>query len=384
MKSNSLVKTSEVFARNIAAYNDKKTLIINSGGTSSGKTFSILQLLFLIALTKQRPRVISIVSYAFPHLRLGAVRDFDSILLDAGIIPDQVRNKTEMTYSIGNSLIEFFGTENLGKVHGPRRDILYINEANNVKYDIYTQLAVRTRECTFIDFNPVQRFWVHDELIPKFDHVLINSTYKDNPYLHQNVIAQIESRRDNENWWRVYGMGELGVLEGAVFQNWRYADEGEIERAWVELPYGYGLDYGFHPDPDAMVKVAIDKHRRIIYLKEMLHANNQGTTDLINAIRQFYKPGELIVAESATPRTNADLARHFNIKPVRKTRTVADWLREMQDYLIVVDRESYNLTKELQNYVWSDKKAGVPVDGYNHIIDAARYYFIMNHKPKYF
>lgn len=378
------MRTSEVFARNIAAYNDKKTLIINSGGTSSGKTFSILQLLFLIALIKQRPRVISVVSYAFPHLRLGAVRDFDSILLDAGIIPDQVRNKTEMTYSIGNSLIEFFGTENLSKVHGPRRDILYINEANNVKYDIYTQLAVRTRECTFIDFNPVQRFWVHDELIPKFPHVLINSTYKDNPYLNQNVIDQIESRRDNENWWRVYGMGELGVLEGAVFQNWRYAEEGEIERAWVAFPYGYGLDYGFHPDPDAMVKVAIDKHRRIIYLKEMLYANNQGTTDLINAIRQFYKPGELIVAESATPRTNADLGKHFNIKPVRKTRTVADWLREMQDYLIVVDRDSYNLTKELQNYVWSNKKAGVPVDGYNNIIDAARYYFIMNKKPKYF
>jgi phage terminase large subunit len=378
------MKTTKVFEKNILAYQDGETLIINPGGTSSSKTFSILQLLFLIAKLQKKARIISVVSYAFPHLRLGAVRDFDNILLDAGIIPGEVCNKTEMTYHIGNSIIEFFGTENLGKVHGPRRDILFINEANNVKHDIYTQLAIRTRECTILDYNPVQSFWVHEEVIPKFKHALIKSTYKDNDFLDANTIMQIEARRSNENWWKVYGLGELGTLEGAIFQNWRYELPCEVDRSFINNPYGYGLDYGYSPDPDAMCKVSIDKRRKKIYVKELIYSNNNGTNDLISSIKNFYKPGELIIAESASPRTNADLSKHFNIKAVSKTRTVADWLREMQDYEIVISENSFNLAKELQNYIWSDKKAGVPLDAYNHICDSFRYYYIMQSKPQYF
>lgn len=378
------MKTTKVFEKNILAYQDGNTLIINQGGTSSSKTYSVLQLLFLIAKLQKKARVISVVSYAFPHLRLGAVRDFDNILLDAGIIPGEVCNKTEMTYHIGNSIIEFFGTENLGKVHGPRRDILFINEANNVKHDIYTQLAIRTRECTFIDYNPVQEFWVQTDIIPKFSHSFIKSTYKDNEFLDLNTIIQIEARRNNENWWKVYGLGELGTLEGAIFQNWRYETPGEVDRGFKELPFGFGLDYGFSPDPDALVKVAIDKKRKIIFVQECIYKTNNGTQDLIEEVGKYCRRQDLIIAESASPRTNADLSKHFNIKAVSKTRTVADWLRELQDYQIVISENSFNLAKELQNYIWSDKKAGVPLDSYNHCIDSLRYFYIMQNKPQYF
>lgn len=378
------MKTTKVFEKNILAYQSGETLIINQGGTSSSKTYSVLQLLFLIAKLQKKARVISVVSYAFPHLRLGAVRDFDNILLDAGIIPGEVCNKTEMTYHIGNSVIEFFGTENLGKVHGPRRDILFINEANNVKHDIYTQLAIRTRECTFLDYNPVQSFWVQSEIIPTFKHCFIKSTYKDNEFLDLNTIIQIEARRKNENWWRVYGLGEIGTLEGAIFQNWRDETPGEVDKAFNEHPTGFGLDYGFSPDPDALVKVAIDKRRKIIYAHECIYKTNNGTQDLINEIGKYVKRHELIIAESASPRTNLDLSKHFNIKAVSKTRTVADWLRELQDYQIVISENSFNLAKELQNYIWSDKKAGVPLDSYNHLIDSLRYFYIMQNKPQYF
>ena len=378
------MNTTKVFEKNVIAFDKGVQLIVNQGGTSSSKTYSILQLLFLIAQRSKKARVISVVSYAFPHLRLGAVRDFDNILMDVGIIPDEVRNKTEMVYQIGNSIIEFFGTENLGKVHGPRRDILFINEANNVKFDIYTQLAIRTRECTFIDYNPVQEFWVQTELIPNFQHEFIKSTYLDNTFLDANTIAQIEARRKNENWWKVYGLGELGTLEGAIFQNWRYEEPGEVQKAFREFPYGYGLDYGFNPDPDAMTKIAIDQRRKIIYCEEKIYKQNNGTADLIDQIKKFYQPGELIIAESASPRTNYDLSKFFHIEAVSKTKTVAEWLRFLQDYEFVISENSFNLAKEFQNYIWSDKKSGTPIDAYNHQIDEIRYYAMNKNQRNYF
>ena len=368
------METTNVFEKNIIAYNDKSPLIINQGGTSSSKTYSILQLLYLIAYFSKKRLIISVCSYALPHLKLGAIRDFENILIDVGEDIEQIRNKTDSTYSIGKSIIEFFGTDNLGKVHGPRRDILFINEANYIKHDIYIQLAIRTRSTVFIDYNPTAEFWIHTEVIPTEQHEFIKSTYLDNTFLDATTIARIESRRGNENWWRVYGLGEIGMLEGAVFTNWHY---GDVEDAFKTLPYGFGLDYGFFPDPDAMDKVAIDAKRKIIYIDECIHENNQGTDDLIKSIRQSVKGNELIVAESATPRTNKDLRnKGLNIHPVSKTRTVAEWLRELQDYEFILSENSTNTAKEFQNYCWSDKKAGVPVDAWNHHIDNIRYYYM--------
>jgi phage terminase large subunit len=368
------MKTTKIFSKNLKSYLNKTSLIINQGGTSSSKTFSILQLLFIVANKSKKPLIISVVSYALPHLKLGAIRDFDKILLDAGINVDKIKNKTDLYYRIGNSIIEFFSADNLAKVHGPRRDILFLNECNHLKYDVYTQLRIRTRICTFLDYNPTNEFWVHEEVIPNEQHDFIKSTYKDNYYLDAKIIEQIESRKGNENWWRVYGLGEVGRLEGAILTNWKF---GEFDNT---LPFGFGLDFGVK-DPDALLKVAIDRKNKLIYWKEEIYQSGNSTGELAQLIKTRITSNNLIIAESASPRTIIDLrSQGLNIKAVEKGKIVDD-IKMLQDWTIIVDPESYNLQKELNNWTWLDKKGEVPLDDFNHLLDAGRYYTRMNIKP---
>ena len=184
-------KLTRIFRLNAEAYNNGAKLIINSGGQGSSKTISILQVLYNIA--KYRSKRITIASYALPHLKQGAMTDFDRILESFRENPGEVKNKSESIYYIGNSTIEFFGIEgNVAKAHGPRRDILYINECNRkITYDVFDQLNTRTQECTFVDFNPDQEFWLHDKVMPNFPHVFIKSNFTDNPYLPDNELQNI-------------------------------------------------------------------------------------------------------------------------------------------------------------------------------------------------
>lgn len=358
------LKFTSVFDRNIKAYNSGVKLIINQGGTRSSKTWSILQMLYLIALYSKKKLIISIVSHALPHLKLGAIRDFDQILIDSGRNPDSIKNKTDNYYTINKSIIEFFGTDSIDKVHGPTRDILFVNEANYIKYEVYDQLAIRTKDCKIIDFNPSQSFWCHEDVMPLYDHLLIKSTYKDNEHLTVEQIKQIEAKKGVEkfaNWWRVYGEGEIGNLEGVIYPDWSY---GEFD---ASLPFGYGLDFGFYPDPDALVKVAIDKRRKLIYLDECLYENNNGTEALRKSLTQCLLKNSLIIADSAEARLISDLSSSFNIrKVVKKPGSVVEGIRTMQDYKFIVTERSSNLVKELKNYIWSDKKAGIPLDAFNH------------------
>jgi phage terminase large subunit len=363
---------SSVFWKNFEAYNSGNKLIINQGGTRSTKTWSILQLLFLIALKSETKKVISVVSHALPHLKLGAMRDFDNILLNSDQVPDNIKNKTDNYYTINKSIIEFFGTDSVDKVHGPSRDILFVNEANFIKYDIYDQLAIRTKGCKFIDFNPTQSFWCHDDVMPLYKHTLIKSTYRDNEHLTDEQVKQIEAKKGIEkyaNWWRVYGEGEIGQLEGVIYPDWEY---GEFDSS---LPYGYGLDFGFYPDPDALVKVAIDSRRKRIYLDECLYENNNGTEDLRKSLRSVGVDRSLIIADSAEARLISDLSGSFNIrKVIKKPGSVVEGIRLIQDYKLIVTERSFNLVNELKNYIWSDKKAGLPLDAFNHLLDAVRYW----------
>lgn len=364
-----MIETTGVFTKNIEAYNSGERIVINQGGTASSKTYSILQLLYLIAKKSKQQLVISVVSQTLPHLKLGAMRDFKNILVSAGEIVDALWNKTDNIFTVGNSQIEFFSTDNLGKVHGPRRDILFINECNNVKYEIYDHLAIRTRKAIFLDYNPVSEFWVHETLMPEQPHMFIKSTYLDNEFLDKVIVEQIERKRlTNENWWRVYGMGEVGQFEGAIFTNWTTGIFDE------SLPYGYGLDFGFR-DPDAMTKVAIDTGRRKIYAHECIYANGLSTGMLTDRIKQHASPRDFIVADAAEARLIHELAQVFNIKPAnKKSGSVQEGIKLMQDYEIVITADSYNLAKELNNYVWADRKGQVPEDAYNHLIDGIRYF----------
>jgi len=355
-------------------------LIVNEGGQGSSKTYSILQVIYNY-LKSSPPAKTTFCSYALPHLKQGVVSDFDSILTSFGENLGEVKSAPgQPIYRIGESVINCYGIEgNLALAHGPRRKILFINECNRkVTYEVFDQLFSRS-QITLLDYNPDCEFWLHDKVLPHFPHVLIKSNFLDNPYLPENEMANILMKKDKpefENWWRVYGLGLLGKLEGAVFANWRYEEPGEIDKAFIGLPVGFGLDYGFHPDPDAMSQIGIDKKRKKIYVKECIYKTNNGTKDLIAQIGQHCTRANLIIAESASPRTNRDLQEHYNIVPVRKIRTVSDWLRDMQNYEIIISEDSHNLTKELQNYIWSDRKAGIPIDAFNHLIDGIRYYYM--------
>ena len=372
------MQTTTVFDKNAAAYGEGHNLIINQGGTSSSKTYSVLQLLFLIALYSTRKLIISVVSYTFPHLRLGAMRDFENILLKHNIIPDEIHNKSEGFYKVGKSIIEFFSADNLGKVHGPRRDLLYVNEANYMKkYSTFEQLVIRTRGTVFADFNPTAEFWMHTEVIPNEPNILIKSTYLDNNLLEQSIIDKIERKKHNENWWRVYGLGEIGRLEGAILTNWKFGDFNK------NLPFGYGLDFGTK-DPDALVKVAVDKKNKKLYWKQELYKNGLSTESLYKAIKLRVPANKIIIADSAGKRTILDLhSKGINIRKVKKDKIVED-VKLLMDYEIIVHPDSFDLAKELNNWVWLDKKGEVPLDDFNHLIDAARYYSKTVLKPNIF
>lgn len=360
-------KTSTVFEKNLLAYNSKDRLIVNKGGTRSGKTYSILQLLFLIAFYSKKPFVISVVSYALPHLKLGAIRDFEKILLSFGIVPESVKNISESYFKINGSVIEFFGVENLGKVHGPERDILYVNECNYIKsYDIVRQLLVRTRGTAFMDYNPARLFWIDEEIIGKRECKIIHSTYLDNQHLTQSQIDEIESNKHNENWWRVYGLGEVGRLDDVILNNWEF---GEFDNT---LPFVYGLDFG-SKHPDAMVKCAVDNARKIIYWQEKIYQSGLSTGQLIELIKSKGITNELIVADSAGKRTIQDLwLAKLNVRATVKNHIVDD-IKTLWGYKIVVTPDSYNLAKNLNNWVWLDKKGEIPIDVDDDAIDAGRY-----------
>jgi len=371
-----MANLSDIIFRNLDAYQSGEHLIINQGGQGSSKTYSILQLLYLVA--KKETKRITIASYALPHLKQGAMADFDKILESFEENPGALKNISESTYYIGNSSIEFFGIEgNIAKAHGPRRDILFINEANHkITYEVYDQLSTRTQGSVFLDFNPDQEFWLHEKIIPNFQHILIKSNYLDNPWLPQKELNNILMKKDKpgfENWWKVYGLGELGRLEGAILSNWRYFKEGE---SWPNyLPYGFGLDFGFN-DPDAMSKIAIDHKAKKMYWDEKIYKEGNSFNELRQLIAAHCDRNNAITADCADARMINELKRYFNISPVNKAKwTVAEALKMMQDYEHIITATSYNLAKEFNNYIWNDKKAGVPIGGFNHLIDGGRYRF---------
>lgn len=372
------VKLTNVFYRTGTALKNAidgtgPRLIINQGGQGSSKTFSTLQVIYNY-LSSSPPCKTTFCSYALPHLKQGVVSDFDNILtaFDENI-GDVKSSPSHPTYRIGESEINCYGIEgNLALAHGPRRDILFINECNRkVSYEVFDQLFSRSR-ITFLDFNPDQEFWLHEKVLPHFPHVLIKSNFMDNPYLPEGELRNILMKKDKpgfENWWRVYGLGELGKLEGVVYPNWSH---GEFD---TSLPFGFGLDFGFYPDPDAMVKVAIDQRHKKIYVKECFYKTNQLVGHLKTNVGIYAKRSDLVVADSASPRMIAELSSDFHVRAVVKTAgSVNEGIRILQDYELVIDPDSPNLEKELNNYIWSDKKAGIPIDAFNHLLDPLRYY----------
>lgn len=355
----------------------KKRIKIIQGGTSAGKTFGILPILIDKA-TKTEGLEISVVAENIPHLRRGALKDFLKIMKWTGRYFDERFNKSLLRYEFANgSVIEFFSADDSSKLRGARRDILYINECNNVTFESYNELAIRTKREVYLDFNPANEFWVHKELKDEPDADFIILTYKDNEALDESIVEQIERNRDKAatsaywaNWWRVYGLGEVGSLEGVVFNNWKEIDSIPKEARLL----GLGLDFGYTNDPTAIVEIYQYNGQRIV--NELVYRTGMVNSDISNLL-----PNSVVVyADSAEPKSIEEIRRTGKtIKGVTKGKDSINYgidVMQRQDYLIT--KSSTNLIKELRNYCWDTDKTGErlrkPIDGYNHAIDALRYH----------
>jgi phage terminase large subunit len=355
----------------------KNRIKIVQGGTSASKTYSILAVLIDKALRKDGLEI-SIVAESIPHLRRGALKDFIKILKWTNRFNDHQFNKSLLTYTFKNgSYIEFFSADDSNKLKGARRDILYINECNNVTFESYNELAIRTKREVYLDFNPANEFWVHKELKDEPDTDFIILTYKDNEALDESIVTQIEKNRDKAatssywaNWWRVYGLGEVGSLEGVVFNNWKEIDTIPKEAKLI----GIGLDFGYTNDPTAAIEIYNYNGTRII--NELVYRTGMVNSD----IAKILPSGVIIYADSSEPKSIEEIRRQGKtIKGVTKGADSINYgidVMQRQDYLVT--KQSTNLIKELRSYCWDVDKQGQrmrkPIDHYNHAIDALRYH----------
>jgi phage terminase large subunit len=350
---------------------------IIQGGTSAGKTFGILPIL-IDKCAKEKGLEVSVVAETIPHLRRGALKDFLKIMRWTNRYFDDRFNKTLLRYDFANgSSIEFFSADDASKLRGARRDILYINECNNVTFEAYNELSIRTKKEVYLDFNPANEFWVHKELKDEPDTDFIILTYKDNEALDGSIVSQIEKNRDKAatssywaNWWRVYGLGQVGSLEGVVFTNWKEIDTIPNEAKLI----GIGLDFGYTNDPTAAIEIYNYNGTRII--NELVYRTGMVNSD----IAKILPSGVIIYADSSEPKSIEEIRRQGKtIKGVTKGADSINYgidVMQRQDYLVT--KQSTNLIKELRSYCWDTDKQGQrmrkPIDHYNHAIDALRYH----------
>lgn len=348
-----------------------KRIRVVAGGTAASKTFSII--MWLVDHAQSKPnKLISVVSETLPHLKRGAMRDFLNIMENHGYYKDNAWNKSDFTYTFDSgSKIEFFSADQPAKVRGPRRDILFINEANNVPYETFVQLEIRTREVIWIDYNPVAEFWYYTEVAPNLEHDFLTLTYKDNEALEPAVVKSIEARQYDKGWWRIYGEGQLGVAEGRIYKDWQLIDdiphEARLER--------YGLDFGYTNDPTAIV--AIYRYNGGFILDEITYQNGLKNREIADILKNFTKA--LVIADSAEPKSIDEL-KDLGVNIVGAPKgagSILQGIQNVQAQRISVTKRSTNIIKEYRNYLWQTDRDGKiinePGASFNHAMDAIRY-----------
>lgn len=352
----------------------KKRLKVIQGGTSASKTISILTI-FIDRAQSRAGYVSSVVSETMPHLKRGAIRDFLNIMEGHGYFREKNWNKTDFIYTFETgSKIEFFSADSADKVRGPRRNgDLFMNECNNISYDTYTQLAIRTEGDIYLDYNPVAEFWVQEEIIPKMDHDFLILTYKDNEGLSPQIVREIESRRENKQFWKVFGEGQLGEAEGRIYKGWLVIDEIPHE-ARLER---YGLDFGYTNDPTAIV--AIYYYNGGYILDEVTFQKGLSNKHIADIFKN--KDTALVVADSAEPKSIDEIAGYgISIVGAEKGKdSVRNGIAVAQAQRISVTKRSVNLIKEYRNYLWAADRNGKylspnePEGAFDHAMDALRY-----------
>ena len=357
--------------------NLKRRIKIIQGGTSAGKTYGILPILITKAATYSRTEI-SVVAESIPHLRRGALKDFLKIMKETGRYFDERFNKSLLRYEFANgSVIEFFSADDSSKLRGARRDVLYINECNNVTFESYNELAIRTKKEVYLDFNPANEFWVHKELKDEQDADFLILTYKDNEALDESIIQQLERNREKAktstywaNWARVYLDGQIGMLEGVIFSNWKQIDNLPKDAKLI----GIGLDFGYTNDPTAIIEIYNYNGQRI--LNELKYQTGMLNSDIAKELPKHVP----VYADSSEPKSIDEIKRYgITIKGVTKGKDSINYgidVMQRQEYLVTSN--SVNLIKELRAYCWDTDKQGTrlnkPIDTNNHAIDALRYH----------
>lgn len=354
--------------------NLNKRIRVIQGGTSASKTISILLILIDMAQSDKTSTLTSIVSESVPHLKRGVIRDFLMIMKEHGYYKDNNWNISDSTYTFETgSKIEFFSADQPDKLRGARRDRLYINECNNVNLESFEQLEVRTKDLVYLDFNPTNEFWLFTDVIGKrddIDHIVV--TYLDNEALSPEIVASIEQRKERKGWWQVYGLGQLGEVEGKIYKDWQIIDEIPFE-ARLER---FGLDFGYTNDPSAIV--AIYYYNGGYILDEITYQKGLTNKQIVDILMNQDK-SVLVIADSAEPKSIDEIMSYgINIiGAVKGQDSVRQGIQFVQQQRISVTKRSINVIKEYRNYLWKTDKNGKilndPEHTFSHSMDAIRY-----------
>ena len=353
----------------------KKRIRAIAGGTAASKTISILiWCIDYCQSPKNINKLVTITSESYPHLQKGAMLDFQNIMKDRGYWKDSLWHDTKhiYTFETGNKL-EFATFDTYSKAHGSRRDVLFVNEGNNMAYNIVDQLMVRTRETVWLDWNPTAEFWFYNDILPRRDDVdFITLTYKDNEALDETTVKEIESHKYNRAWWQVYGLGQLGDLEGRIYTGWKEIDSIPEEARLLK----YGLDFGYSVDPTACD--AIYKWNDAFVIDEVIHQVKLSNREIAEALLSLERAP--VIADSAEPKSIAEMKDEYGVPvfPVVKgADSVRQGIQAVQDQKIFITKRSIHALKEYRNYLWLMDKNGLftnePADIWNHHMDAIRY-----------
>lgn len=375
---------SRVYFRTRRAIIDTEGFVSSCGGARSGKTIALLQNLYELAALDWTPTVTSVVSETFPHLKRGAIRDLPVALGD--LWDDTLWSKGESILRVPNrggsdSVLEFFSADASSKVHGPARDRLFINEAQNIPYDTARHLFIRTRGLKVLDYNPTHDGWMQQRIEVRPECVTIHSTYLDNEFLPAEQVREIEANRGDTNWWRVYGEGLVGTLDGLIYPDIELIDALPDPAGLVEV---WGMDFGFH-DPTAIVRVLADKRRKVAYIDERCYERAMKNADIAARLAGERIPRNVRVwADCEDPKAIREIgdATGINVKACDKSAPVRSEKRKfqilwMQGWRLCITKTSLNVIRDLRNYCFEKDRDGnltaFPIHDWSHGPDAIRY-----------
>ena len=387
MKSLNL-KGTVVLQKNLRA---TTRIVVNQGGTRSSKTYSLAQLIILKALQEQG-KVYTICRKTLPALKGTAYRDVMSILEEHNLYNPDNHNKSELTYRLNNNEIEFISVDMPQKIRGRKRNILWLNEANEFSFEDWVQLSLRTTENIYLDFNPSDPYsWIYDNVMNREDCTFIKSTYLDNPFLPDETINEIERLRDlDSNYWKIYGLGDMAQPTETIYRQFDIANNVPTEAKLVAI----GMDFGYSNDPTAIVEVF--KLNDDLYINELLYSKGLTNQDIAERLRELNITRQVeIIADSAEPKSIEELYRQgFNVKGAKKgADSINMGIDILRRFKLHITKNSTNALNEFKYYKWLTDKNGHIVNKpasnqQDHILDAVRYValnkLMTNHSGKYY